>query len=70
MNVRRYPMEKWHHTTVVAVRKGDTVVVGSDGQVTLNNTVLKQGAAKVRLYDRLFPLAAFLNEHRLFVDSV
>jgi len=41
-------MEKWHHTTVLAVRKGDTVVVGSDGQVTLGNTVLKHGATKVR----------------------
>jgi len=41
-------METWHHTTVLAVRKGDTVVVGSDGQVTLGTTVLKHGAAKVR----------------------
>jgi ATP-dependent HslUV protease subunit HslV len=41
-------MEIWHHTTVLAVRKGDTVVVGSDGQVTLGNTVMKHGAAKVR----------------------
>ena len=41
-------METWHHTTVLAVRKGDTVVVGSDGQVTLGNTVLKHSATKVR----------------------
>ncbi len=39
---------KWHHTTVIAVRRDDTVVIGSDGQVTLGNTVMKQGAAKVR----------------------
>jgi ATP-dependent HslUV protease subunit HslV len=38
----------WHHTTVMAVRRGDVVAVGSDGQVTLGTTVLKQGAAKVR----------------------
>jgi ATP-dependent HslUV protease subunit HslV len=38
----------WHHTTVVAVRRGGTVAVGSDGQVTLGNTVMKHGAAKVR----------------------
>lgn len=41
-------MEEWHHTTVVAVRRGGTVAVGSDGQVTLGNTIMKHGAAKVR----------------------
>jgi ATP-dependent protease HslVU (ClpYQ) peptidase subunit len=40
--------DNWHHTTVVAVRRNDVVAVGSDGQVTLGTTVLKQGAAKVR----------------------
>ena len=40
--------EEWHHTTVMAVRRGGVVAVGSDGQVTLGTTVLKQGAAKVR----------------------
>ncbi len=40
--------EQWHHTTVLAVRRGGTVALGSDGQVTLGTTVLKQGAAKVR----------------------
>ena len=38
----------WHHTTVLAVRRGGVVVVGSDGQVTLGTAVLKHGAAKVR----------------------
>ena len=41
-------MEVWHHTTVMAVRRGDTVAVGSDGQVILGTTVMKHGAAKVR----------------------
>jgi ATP-dependent HslUV protease subunit HslV len=41
-------MEQWRHTTVVAVRRGGTVAVGSDGQVTLGTTVMKHGAAKVR----------------------
>jgi len=40
--------QRWHHTTVVAVRRGGTVAMGSDGQVTLGNTVMKRGAAKVR----------------------
>ena len=38
----------WHHTTVLAVRKDGVVAIGSDGQVTLGTTVVKQGAAKVR----------------------
>ena len=40
--------ENWYHTTVLAVRREGTVAVGSDGQVTLGNTVIKHGAAKVR----------------------
>jgi len=39
---------EWHHTTVLAVRRNDVVALGSDGQVTLGTTVIKQGAAKVR----------------------
>jgi len=39
---------KWHHTTVLAVRRDKTVAIGSDGQVTLGNTIIKHGAAKVR----------------------
>ncbi|RMF14743.1 MAG: ATP-dependent protease subunit HslV [Candidatus Dadabacteria bacterium] len=35
-------------TTVLAVRHQGVTVVGSDGQVTLGDTVLKHGAVKVR----------------------
>lgn len=41
-------MEQWHHTTVLAVRRNQKVAIGSDGQVTLGNTVMKHTAAKVR----------------------
>jgi ATP-dependent HslUV protease subunit HslV len=41
-------MVKWQHSTVIAVWRAGTVAVASDGQVTLGNTVMKQGAAKVR----------------------
>ncbi len=41
--------EKWHHTTVLAVRRNGVVAIGSDGQVTLGNAVIKHGASKVRL---------------------
>lgn len=39
-------------TTIVSVRRGDEVVIGGDGQVSLGNTVMKGNARKVRrLYD-------------------
>src|SRR4026209_2097371 len=52
-------MEQWHGTTILSVRRGASVALGGDGQVTLGNVVLKGGARKVRrLYqDRI--LAGF-----------
>ena len=38
-------------TTIVSVRRGNEVVIGGDGQVSLGNTVMKGNAKKVR---RLF----------------
>jgi len=38
----------WHGTTIIAVRKGDEVVVAGDGQVSLGQTVIKGTARKVR----------------------
>ena len=35
-------------TTILAVRRGDLVAVGGDGQVTLGDSVIKSGARKVR----------------------
>src|SRR5471030_1784264 len=48
-----------HATTVICVRRDGKVAMAGDGQVTIGNTVMKQGAAKVRrLYnDRI--LAGF-----------
>lgn len=39
---------KTHSTTILSVRRGNTVVVAGDGQVTLGNTVVKGGARKLR----------------------
>ena len=39
---------KVHSTTILSVRRGASVVVAGDGQVTLGNTVVKGGARKVR----------------------
>jgi ATP-dependent HslUV protease, peptidase subunit HslV len=38
----------WYGTTVLCIRKGDSVVIAGDGQVTLGQTVIKSNAAKVR----------------------
>ena len=45
-------MERIRSTTILSVRRGDRVVIGGDGQVSLGDTVLKGNARKVRrLYD-------------------
>ena len=41
-------MEQYHGTTIVSVRRGDEVVIGGDGQVSLGNTIMKGNACKVR----------------------
>lgn len=38
----------WHGTTILAVRKGNQVVLAGDGQVSLGQTVIKSNARKVR----------------------
>ena len=41
-------MEQFRGTTIISVRRGNEIVVGGDGQVTLGNTVIKGNARKVR----------------------
>jgi ATP-dependent HslUV protease subunit HslV len=52
-------MEQFHGTTILSVRRGATVALGGDGQVTLGNVVVKGGAKKIRriYHDRI--LAGF-----------
>ncbi|MGF1446800.1 MAG: ATP-dependent protease subunit HslV [Pikeienuella sp.] len=38
----------WHGTTIVGVRRGGTVAVAGDGQVSLDKTIVKAKARKVR----------------------
>ena len=38
----------FHGTTIVSVRRGNKVVIGGDGQVSLGNTIMKGNARKVR----------------------
>ncbi len=41
-------LQSMHATTVVAVRKNNSIAIGSDGQVTLGATVVKHSARKIR----------------------
>jgi ATP-dependent HslUV protease subunit HslV len=41
-------MEQFHGTTILSVRRGASVALGGDGQVTLGNVVIKGGAKKIR----------------------
>jgi ATP-dependent HslUV protease subunit HslV len=45
---RENHVEQYRGTTICSVRRGDAVVMGGDGQVTLGNTVMKANARKVR----------------------
>ena len=40
--------ETFHATTIVCARRGSSVVIGGDGQVSMGNTVVKANARKVR----------------------
>jgi ATP-dependent HslUV protease, peptidase subunit HslV len=45
---RAFTTEKWHHTTILALkRNGETVIIG-DGQVSLGSTKVKIDARKIR----------------------
>jgi ATP-dependent HslUV protease subunit HslV len=46
-------------TTIVSVRRGNRVVIGGDGQVSLGNTVMKSNARKVRRLYRDQVIAGF-----------
>jgi ATP-dependent HslUV protease subunit HslV len=41
-------MEQYRGTTILSVRRGGSVVIGGDGQVTIGQTVMKSNARKVR----------------------
>jgi ATP-dependent HslUV protease subunit HslV len=41
-------MSQWHHTTVCCVRRDGRVAMVSDGQVSVETTIMKAGAQKVR----------------------
>jgi ATP-dependent protease HslVU, peptidase subunit len=51
--------QKWRSTTILSVRKGGSVIVAGDGQVTLGATVMKSNARKVRRLGKGDVLAGF-----------
>ena len=52
-------MQQFEGTTILSVRKNDTVVIGGDGQVTLGDTVMKANARKVRRLHKGAVIAGF-----------
>ena len=52
-------MESYHGTTILSVRRGNSVAMGGDGQVTLGSIVVKASARKVRRLFREQVLAGF-----------
>jgi ATP-dependent HslUV protease subunit HslV len=41
-------LEQYRGTTILSVRRGNSVVIGGDGQVSQGNTIMKGNARKVR----------------------
>lgn len=52
-------MIELHGTTIISVRRGDKVVIGGDGQVSMGNTVMKSNARKIRRLHQNKVIAGF-----------
>lgn len=52
-------MEQYRGTTILSVRRGNQVVIGGDGQVSMGNVVMKGNARKVRRLYKDRVLAGF-----------
>lgn len=48
-----------HATTIIAVRRGNTVAMAGDGQVTMGDTIMKRRAVKIRTMNGGRVLAGF-----------
>ena len=59
MHIEEPEVEQYRGTTICSVRRGNQVVMGGDGQVTLGNTVMKANARKVRRLYKDKVLAGF-----------
>jgi ATP-dependent HslUV protease subunit HslV len=52
-------VEQFRGTTILSVRRGNSVVIGGDGQVSMGNTIMKGNARKVRRLYKDTVLAGF-----------
>ena len=52
-------MQQFHGTTILCVRRGDTVAMAGDGQVSMGDTIFKGNARKVRRLAKGSVLAGF-----------
>ncbi|MEM6483784.1 MAG: ATP-dependent protease subunit HslV [Pseudomonadota bacterium] len=52
-------MKQFEGTTILCVRRGNSVVVGGDGQVSMGNTIMKGNARKVRRLHKEQVIAGF-----------
>jgi len=52
-------VEQYRGTTILSVRRGNKVVIGGDGQVSMGNTVMKGNARKVRRLYKNSVIAGF-----------
>ncbi len=52
-------MKQFEGTTILCVRRGNSVVIGGDGQVSMGNTIMKGNARKVRRLHKDQVLAGF-----------
>ncbi len=52
-------MKMFRGTTILSVRRGNAVVIGGDGQVSMGNTIMKGNARKVRRLYKGQVLAGF-----------
>jgi len=52
-------LEQFRGTTILSVRRGNSVVIGGDGQVTLGDAVMKGNARKVRRLYKNTVIAGF-----------
>src|SRR6202163_3555961 len=51
--------DAWHGTTILTVRKGGVVAIGGDGQVSIQQTIIKANAKKVRRLGKGDVIAGF-----------
>jgi len=58
-NFAEFALEQYRGTTICSLRRGNQVVIGGDGQVSMGNVIMKGNARKVRRLYKNQVLAGF-----------